>query len=668
MVAAIKKKINELRKIINEYNYQYYVLDAPTIPDKEWDALFRELQTLEAQYPEFITLDSPTQRVGEAPLESFKSVKHLVPMLSLDNAFDYEELIKFDQRIRQLLQYSPQEPLTYACEPKFDGLAVSLLYEEGKFIRGATRGDGETGEDITLNLRTIKSIPLVLQGDPPSLLEVRGEVYMPKAAFATLNEEALQQNTKGFANPRNAAAGSLRQLDPRITAKRHLAFYCYGAQAQGNSIANTHSQTLKQLRNWGLRICQETKVVQGIEEAEAVYQQLQQKREMLPYEIDGMVVKIDDLHLQDELGFAARAPRFAIAYKFPAQEEVTELVGVDFQVGRTGVLTPVARLKPVSVSGVTVSNATLHNMDEIERKDIRIHDYVVVRRAGDVIPEVVKPLLEKRTTRTQKIILPTQCPICGSQIMRIAGEAHARCEGGLVCSAQLIEHVKHFASRKAMDIEGLGTKIIEQLVNNKLVKTVADIYQLTDADFLTLERMGEKLADNLMRAIEKSKNTTFARFLYALGIREVGETTATLLASSFEELSSLMQAEESALLELPDIGPVVARHIVVFFKQAANQHIIHSLIKLGVHWPNPLSPIVGQRLSGHTYVITGTLTTPREEIKAALQKLGAKISESVSAKTTAVIAGDKAGSKLTKAQKLGVPILDQAALDKLLKD
>lgn len=663
---AIKKKVQTLRELIRGHDYRYYILDNPTISDAEYDVLFRELQTLENDHPELITADSPTQRVGVPPQQSFKPVKHLVPMLSLDNAFSYEELQRFEERNKQLLDDRQGQHLVYACEPKFDGLAVSLIYEQGIFVRGATRGDGTTGEDITANLKTISTIALSLQGDFPPQLEVRGEVYMPKQGFIALNEMAAKKNEKIFANPRNAAAGSLRQLDSRITAKRPLAFYTYGAQViQGKPLPTTHHESLLKLQKWGIRICPEAEVVQGIEQVQKYYEKLLRKRESLPYEMDGIVVKIDDIDLQNELGFVSRAPRWALAYKFPAEEATTLLESVDFQVGRTGTLTPVARLKPVIVGGVTVSNATLHNMDEIARKDIHIGDYVVVRRAGDVIPEVVRPLLEKRSKQVEKIHLPKKCPVCGSHVLRVPGESAARCEGGLICSAQRIEHIKHFVSRKAMDIDGMGSKLVEQLVNQNLIESVADIYRLSKDELMILERMGDKSANNILASIEKSKKTTLPRFLYALGIREVGETTAHLLAEVFT-LDELMKVDEAKLLELPDVGPIVASHIVSFFREKANLQIIKKLLNAGVAWEIHNIVSEHQPLQGNTYVITGTLSRSREEIKEALQLLGAKVTESVSAKTTGVIVGEKPGSKLAKAQKLQVPILDEEALNRLL--
>jgi DNA ligase (NAD+) len=667
--SATLKRIKKLKELIREHDYRYYVLDEPSIPDADYDDLFQELKAYEAEHPELISSDSPTQRVGITPVKNFVTVKHLSPMLSLDNAFSYEELERFEQRIKLLLK-NPDE-IEYSCEPKFDGLAVSLLYENGLLVRGATRGDGTTGEDITSNIRTIASIPLVLQGQQmPATLEVRGEVYMPKASFVKLNKEAIKNGEKEFANPRNAAAGSLRQLDPKITAKRHLAFYSYGAQLISNEKwPKSHSLSLEQLKQWGIRICPESVVVNGIGEVQIAWTNLLKKRDTLPYEIDGMVVKVNNFELQNELGFVARAPRFAIAYKFPAQEKKTKLLGVDFQVGRTGALTPVARLEPVSVGGVTVSNATLHNMDEIARKDVRINDYVIVRRAGDVIPEVVRPILEERDATTKAIKAPLMCPVCGSHVVKVEGEAALRCEGGLVCQAQLIEHIKHFVSRRAMDIEGLGSKLVEQLVNQKLIESVADIYHLTNEQLLSLERMGEKSATNLLEAIEKSKKTTFAKFIYSLGIREVGEATALLLADNFTTLNDLMNASIETLLALPDVGPVVAHQIKLFFAEKSNQKIIAALLKAGVQWPtrSTIKQSGDLPLQGKSYVITGTLSLSRDEIKTMLQEKGAKVVESVSLKTDGVIVGEKPGSKYTKAQTLGIAILGEKELEKLLK-
>ncbi len=663
MKSDVKALVEKLRKEINEHNYRYYILDEPTIPDADYDKIFRELQNLEKTHPELISADSPTQRVGERPSTGFETVTHLTRMLSLDNAFSQDELERFDLRIKELLDSN--KDLSYSCEPKFDGLAVSLIYENGVFTRGATRGDGTTGEDITANLRTIPTISLVLQNDFPEVLEVRGEVVMPKASFEALNVTQAAKGEKIFANPRNAAAGSLRQLDPRIAAKRKLEFYAYSAQVvKGKSSFKTHHESLMQLQNWGVRVSPESKVMQGIESVEKYYSDILKRREKLPYEIDGVVVKVDSFEFQELIGFVSRAPRWALAYKFPAQEVETHLEDVDFQVGRTGTLTPVARLKPVAVGGVIVSNATLHNMDEIARKDIRIGDYVIVRRAGDVIPEVVRSIVEKRG-KVKEIKLPNKCPVCGSEVVRLEGEAAARCEGGLVCHAQQVESIKHFVSRKGMDIEGLGSKLVEQLVQAQLIKTVADIYKLNQETLSQLERMGEKSAHNIIEAIEKSKKSTLPKFIYSLGIREVGESTALLLANHFS-LEALMAASEEALVALEDVGPVVAGHIVHFFKQKSNQKVIQQLLDCGIHWPVSQQKTGNGPLNGKTFVITGTLSRPRDEIKADLLALGAKVTDSVSAKTNGLIVGEDAGSKLTKAQKLGVPILDEAALKKLL--
>ncbi len=670
MKEALVKRAEALRAEINAHNYRYHVLDAPIIPDSEYDRLFRELKQLESQYPDLKMADSPTQRVGASPLKDFPEARHVVPMLSLDNAFSAEAVQDFDKRIRDRLKTKTAIP--YICEPKLDGLAVTLLYENGIFVTGATRGDGITGEKITENLRTISTIPLHLQGNHfPSLLEVRGEVFMTKAGFAVLNKNALAQGEKQFANPRNAAAGSLRQLDSEITAKRPLNFFAYAiAQIEGyNNELTLQSKSLDQLKKWGFPVCPENRVVQDITGCLAFYAALMVRRHDLPYQIDGIVYKVDSLVLQRELGFISRAPRFAIAHKFPAEEAITELLGVDFQVGRTGTLTPVARLKPVLVSGVTVSNATLHNMDEIERKNIYIHDTVIVRRAGDVIPEVASSVIEHRPPHAKRIILPTHCPICKSDVIRENGEAAARCMGGLGCRAQQKEAILHFAARRAMDIDGLGTKIVDQLVDVGLVKTIADIYTLNVDVLSQLDRMGDKSAQNVIAAIHKSKKTTLARFLFALGIREVGETTARILANYFESLESIMLANEETLQVVPDIGPVVAAHIVLFFKQPDNLAIIQQLRTLGIHWPTvkPKST-TEQLLKDQVFVLTGTLRTlSRESAKERLQALGAKLSESVSKKTKYVVVGDTPGSKLTKAQSLGIQLLDEDQFLAILK-
>lgn len=665
--ASVIKEVEFLRNEIDRHNYSYYVLNEATIPDSEFDRLFQRLLALETSYPQLKTPDSPTHRVGSLPSTAFVSEPHQIPMLSLDNAFTEEAFFQFDHRIKQMLDTS--EEIEYNCEPKFDGVAVSIIYEHGLLTRGLTRGDGYTGENITQNIKTIKTIPLKLQKDFPDYLEVRGEVYLPLQGFEQLNQQALSTNDKLFANPRNAAAGSLRQLDSKVTAKRPLAFYAYsGICAEKNLLPNTHNESMQRLKEWGIRICPESIVVKNKNEAMNYCQQLLSKRHTLPYEIDGVVIKVNNILLQETLGFVARAPRWAIAFKFPAQEEMTVLESVDFQVGRTGTLTPVARLKPVKVAGVIVSNATLHNMDEIERKGIEIGDTVIIRRAGDVIPEVVKPVLEKRPHKTQKIILPTHCPVCGAKVVRLEGESAAKCEGGLSCAAQRIEAIKHFVSRKAMNIEGLGGKIIEQLVHAKHIENVAQLYTLSKEELLQLDRMGDKLASNILDAIENSKKTTFNKFIYALGIREVGEATALQLSESYSDLNSLMQADIEALQSLQDIGPVSASHIYSFFREPANQKIIHKLIENGVYWEAKAVNEKNTSLAGKTYVITGTLSLPRDEIKASLIARGAKVASSVSKNTSGLIAGDKPGSKLTQAQGLGVPVIDEAQLKLILSE
>lgn len=658
--AKVKTRIFELRDSINEHNYRYHVLDDPTIPDAEYDRLVRELQSLEQLYPELITPDSPTQRVGATPLTTFPEVNHKVPMLSLDNAFSEEEAFAFDKRIKDRLDFD--EEIIYCCEPKLDGLAISLLYENGKLIQGATRGDGTTGENITQNVRTIKSIPLTLRGNHfPRLIEIRGEVYMPKLGFAELNEQAKKQGEKIFANPRNAAAGSLRQLDPRITASRPLAMFCYGVgYVEGGKMPLTHSLVIKQLAEWGCRISPETKVVKGIKQCLAFHESIAKKRNQLPYEIDGVVYKVDDFSLQAKLGFVSRAPRWALAHKFPAHEEITEIIDVEFQVGRTGILTPVARLKPVSVSGVTVSNATLHNMDEIARKDIHIGDYVIVRRAGDVIPEVAQVILGKRSHHVKKIILPKHCPVCGSLVEREEGEAAARCSGPLICRAQIEEGIKHFASRRAMDINGLGDKIVEQLVAVGLIKSVADLYDLTPQQLIDLERMAEKSATKLCEAIEKSKFTTLPRFIFALGIRDVGETTARVLAQHFADLNKIQSATEEELQFVTDIGPIVSKHIVEFFMQPQHKKLIQRLLAAGIYWPKIETDIHKKPLMGKTFVLTGTLTTlTREEASEKLIQLGAKVTNSVTKATSYVIVGESPGSKYEKAKELNIVIFTE---------
>lgn len=671
--ATIIERIEKLRNMLDQHNYHYYVLDNPIVPDVEYDRLYRELQQLEAEYPEFITPDSPTQRVGAEPLSAFAQIKHDIPMLSLGNAFSEEELYAFNKRIYDRLQiemHAIESDMEYAAEPKLDGLAVSLLYKKGKFIQGGTRGDGYTGEDITANLRTLKTIPLHLIGnDYPKWLEVRGEVYMPKDGFEQLNQYAREHEEKVFANPRNAAAGSLRQLDPRITAKRPLEVYCYAVgRVEGKTLPQKHTDILATLREWGLRVNPETEIVQGPEGCLAYYRNIGKKRDRLPYEIDGVVYKVNDIKLQQELGFVSRAPRWAIAHKFPAREELTVLNAVEFQVGRTGALTPVARLAPVNVAGVTVSNATLHNMDEVERKDVRIGDTVIIRRAGDVIPEVVGVIMDKRPKGARKIKLPKKCPVCQSDILRLEGEAIVRCSGGLYCLAQRKEAIKHFASRKALDIEGLGDKLVEQLIDENLIRHIDDLFLLNAQQLAALERMGEKSARNLVDALEKAKHTTLARFIYALGIREVGEATAQNLAQYYGDLEILMQADEEQLQTVNDIGPVVAGHIARFFQQKHNRDVIEKLLKVGIRWPALPRKTGFKPLAEHVYVITGTLSSmTRDEAKSRLQAIGAKVAGSVSKKTTALIAGENAGSKFDKAVELAVTVLEEDAFLKLLE-
>lgn len=667
---SIVRRIEALRREIREHNYRYYVLDDPSVPDAEYDRLMRELETLEAAHPELVTPDSPTQRVGAEPADRFGEVRHVIPMLSLANAFSEDDLNAFYKRIRDRL--GTDDDIEFAAEPKLDGLAVSLLYEDGKLVRGATRGDGVTGEDITQNIRTIKTIPLALHGeDWPQVLEVRGEVYMPRKGFEALNARARERGEKTFVNPRNAAAGSLRQLDPRITAERPLAMFCYGVgKVEGAALPDRQSAILERLQDWGLRVCPERDVVTGPAGCLDYYRRIGAQRDRLPYEIDGVVYKVNRIDLQEDLGFVSRAPRWAIAHKFPAQEEITLLRDVEFQVGRTGALTPVARLEPVFVGGVTVSNATLHNMDEIERKDVHIGDTVIVRRAGDVIPEVVGVVAERRPKDARPVRLPAVCPVCGSEVVRAEGEAVARCSGGLYCAAQRKEAIKHYASRRAMDIEGLGDKLVDQLVEAGLVDHVDDLYRLTPAQVASLERMGEKSAQNLIEAIDRSRQTTLERFIFALGIREVGEATARALALHFGDLAPLMQADEEALQQVPDVGPIVARHVVSFFHQPHNREVIDRLLAAGIEWEAiEVTPAGEQPLAGRTYVLTGTLESmTRDEAKARLMALGAKVSGSVSKKTTAVIAGAEAGSKLAKAESLGVEILSEEDLKALLGD
>ena len=658
----IPQQLDNLRQALRRYEYEYHVLDNPTIPDAEYDKLFHQLKALEAAHPELITADSPTQRVGAKPLSAFAQIRHEIPMLSLDNAFTDEEFFAFVKRIEDRLGLLPQ-PLTFCCEPKLDGLAVSILYVNGILSQAATRGDGPTGEDITANIRTIRNIPLQLLSDnPPARLEVRGEVFMPHAGFERLNEHALEHGEKTFANPRNAAAGSLRQLDPNITSKRPLSFNAYSiGVAEGAELPQGQYERLQWLKTIGIPVNAEIRLCEGVDAVLDFYQDIQSKRSELGYDIDGTVLKINDIELQQRLGFISKAPRWAIAYKFPAQEQLTRLNDVEFQVGRTGAVTPVAKLEPVFVAGVTVSNATLHNGDEIARLDLAIGDTVVVRRAGDVIPQIIGVLHERRPADAKPIIFPTHCPVCDSLIVRIDGEAVARCTGGLICAAQRKEALKHFVSRKAMDIDGVGAKLIEQLVDRELIHTPADLFKLDLTTLCRLERMAEKSAQNALASLQKAKQTTLARFIFALGIREVGEATALNLANHFKTLEALQAADLDALQEVPDVGEVVANRIFVFWREAHNVAVVEDLLKQGVHWPAVEEKIVGENpFNGKTVVLTGTLSQMgRSEAKARLQELGAKVSGSVSAKTDFVIAGDAAGSKLTKAQELGVTVLSE---------
>ncbi|WP_174849656.1 NAD-dependent DNA ligase LigA [Yersinia artesiana] len=666
---SIIQQINQLRTSLRHHEHLYHVLDAPEIPDAEYDRLMQQLRELEAQHPELITNDSPTQRVGAAPLDAFEQVKHEIPMLSLDNVFDEESYLAFDKRVHDRLKRA--DPLTFCCELKLDGLAVSLLYEDGELVRAATRGDGTTGENITANVRTIRAIPLRLQGDNiPRRVEVRGEVFMPLAGFEQLNDEARRKGGKVFANPRNAAAGSLRQLDPRITAKRPLTFFCYGVGLlEGGELPRSHIQRLMQFKAWGLPVSDRVKLCTGSEQVIAFYRQVEQDRSGLGFDIDGVVIKVDSLDLQEQLGFVARAPRWATAFKFPAQEQITQVREVEFQVGRTGAITPVARLEPVQVAGVIVSNATLHNADEIERLGLRIGDTVIVRRAGDVIPQVVGVVMEQRPQDAKEITFPEHCPVCGSDIERVEGEAVARCTGGLFCAAQRKEALKHFVSRRALDVDGMGDKIIEQLVEKQYVENPADLFALTPGILTGLDRMGPKSAQNLVAALEKAKQTTFARFLYALGIREVGEATAANLAAHFRNLENLRAADIEALKSVPDVGEVVARHVVNFLSEEHNQKVIEALEKV-ITWPEPQQIIaeeIDSPFAGKTVVLTGSLTIlSRDEAKDRLAALGAKVSGSVSKKTDLVIAGEAAGSKLAKAQELGITVIDEAEMIRLL--
>jgi DNA ligase (NAD+) len=658
-----------LRRTIEAHNFAYHVLDSPTVPDAEYDRLLRRLQDIEAAHPELITADSPTQRVGATKLDAFREVRHAKPMLSLDNVFNEAELEAFDKRVRDRLVAADitAERVTYWAEPKLDGAAISLRYEKGELVFGATRGDGTTGEDVTHNVRTIRSIPLRLHGSrPPAVFEVRGEVFMPRAGFVEFNKRALERGEKTFVNPRNAAAGSLRQLDPRLTASRPLEAFFYAlGEASEEVVPATQAQSaiVDLLRNFGLRTCPEADIVEGVTGCLDYYARIGRQRSTLPYDIDGVVYKVNKLEWQRELGFVSRAPRWSIAHKFPAQEEMTVVRDVAFQVGRTGALTPVARLEPVFVGGVTVSNATLHNMDELQRKDVRIGDTAIVRRAGDVIPEIVGVVLDRRPADARVVILPKKCPECGSDVERGEGEAIARCIGGLFCPAQRKEAIRHFVSRRALNIEGFGTKLIDQLVDQDIVKTPADLYRLTPEQLVELERLGHKSAQKLVAAIEKSKQTTYARFLYGLGIGNVGEATALALANEFGSLDELLAADEERLQQVPDIGPVVATAIHAFFHERHNIDVINALVAAEIRWPAMAARSRDQPLLGKTFVITGTLQTmTRDEAKARLQALGAKVAGSVSKKTSAVVVGTDPGSKLQTAESLNVEIWSEEQL------
>ncbi|RUR33264.1 NAD-dependent DNA ligase LigA [Vreelandella andesensis] len=665
------EEISRLRAELDDANYRYYILDEPKLTDADYDRKLQRLKQLEFKHPELVSPDSPTQRVGAAPAEGFPEVAHAIPMLSLDNAFSRNDITAFAERVAERLECQAED-IEFSCEPKLDGAAISLVYEQGILVSGATRGDGRTGEGITSNLRTLRSVPLKLMGSNiPALLEVRGEVIMRHAGFEALNDRAREEGSKVFANPRNAAAGSLRQLDPRITATRPLEFHAYQVAridmanlddgAMGNSAMTTHSQQMERLKKWGFLSSAELRTVSGPVLVADYCEQLGEKRDQLGYDIDGVVIKVNDLRHQRELGFVARAPRWAVAFKFPAQEEVTTLNDVEFQIGRTGAITPVARLAPVTVAGVTVSNATLHNADEINRLGVMIGDTVAIRRAGDVIPQVVRVDIDKRPAQARAITFPVHCPVCGSDIERLEGEAVARCSGGLYCAAQRKEALKHFVSRKALDVDGLGEKLIEQLVDLDWVKSPADLFHLTASQLQTLPRMGEKSSTNLVNALDKAKHTTLARFIYALGIREVGEATAANLASHFGTLQTLQDADQAALEAVNDVGPIVATHVHTFFRQPHNLETLEALLDAGITWQESEITQGPTPLAGQTWVLTGTMDTmTRDEGKARLQALGAKVAGSVSKKTTCLVAGEAAGSKLTKAEQLGVEVIDEA--------
>lgn len=655
--AKAHKRADELRRLIEHHNYSYYVLDDPEVPDAEYDRLMRELETIESGYPELVTADSPTQRVSGTPMDGFETVLHRVPMLSLGNAFTDEEVADFQRRVSQGLE---REDIGFVAEPKLDGVAISLTYVDGLLTTAATRGDGERGEDVTANVRTIRAVPLKLHSDGwPSLLEVRGEIYMPRSGFEKFNRKAVENGEKPLVNPRNGAAGSLRQLDSRLTAKRPLAFFAYST-ATRDHLPDTQFETLARLRDWGIPVNPEVRLAQGLDGCLDYHKRMEALRPNLGYDIDGVVYKVDRFDQQGILGFVSKAPRWALAHKFPAEEEMTRLLDIDIQVGRTGALTPVARLEPVFVGGVTVTNATLHNEDEVRRKDVRPGDWVVVRRAGDVIPEVARAIHQRRQTELAEFQMPETCPECGSAVERVEGEAVTRCTGGLICPAQRKHSIRHFATRKAMDIEGLGDKLIDQLVETGLVHTVADLYHLDHEQIASMERMGGKSAENLLKALEASKKPPLDRLLYALGIREVGEVTARSLATYFKTMQALQEADEETLVEVSDVGPIVASHVVAFFQQEDNRLVIQALHDAGVNWQALEDKAGVQPLAGETWVLTGALSMPRIQAKNLLESLGAKVTGSVSAKTNTLLAGEAAGSKLTKAQKLGVRVISES--------
>ena len=663
------RRIDQLRVDIAQHDYLYYVRDEPSIPDAEYDRLMRDLVSLESEFPDLVTAESPTQRVGGQPSEGFEEVRHRIPMLSLANAFSEEEIQLFHERVLKGLEIPH---VSYTAEPKLDGVAISLRYEAGKLQQAATRGDGTTGEDVTSNVRTISAIPLQLMssnnsGGWPASLEVRGEIYMPLAGFRAYNEEARAQGLKELVNPRNAAAGSLRQLDPRLTAKRPLAFYAYSVVG-AEGIPDSHYQAMQKLKDWGFPVNPEIRRVEDADGCIAYYRDMAEKRASLPYDIDGVVYKVDQKEQQETLGFVSRAPRWAIAQKFPAQEEITRLLDIDIQVGRTGALTPVARLEPVFVGGVTVTNATLHNLDEIQRKDVRAGDWVIVRRAGDVIPEVARVVLERREGEPVEFEMPDACPECGSAVEREEGEAVFRCTGGLFCPAQRKQSIMHYASRKAMDIEGMGEKLVDQLVESGLVHSIADLYSLTREQLVALERMGEKSADNLLAELERSKSPSLERLLYALGIREVGEVTAASLARSFGTMEKITAASIEDLTEVPDVGPIVAGHVHAFFQEPHNCQVIEALEAAGLRWKAVEINEGEQPLAGQTWVLTGALGMPRAKAKNLLESLGAKVSGSVSSRTSVVLAGEAAGSKLRKAESLGIEVVDEDQFRRLMSE